>query len=172
MARKRTFGQLSKASRERAERAGRQYGLNRQAVRKRYNRGTYNPLSTDPLMRLPREVRAHADESGEVDWQQLALDNVRRQLSDYFKYNDDAVVFLTQNMNDAAARLVSLATEDELLAYASIQPDKTTGELPPIEQWNLPPGITLEDVTVNVNGQPVNIFWYHLYRQLPIPSLP
>lgn len=161
MARKRTFGQLSKASRERAERAGRQYGLNRQAVRKRYNRGTYNPLSTDPLMRLPREVRSHADLAGNVDWQELARENIRHHLSDFFKYNDDAVVFYTENMSDAAARLVAQATEHELLQYASIQPDKSTGKFPPIEEWNLPPGLTLKDVTVNVNDQPVSIFWYH-----------
>lgn len=163
--RNRKFGELSKKSRERAARAGRQYGLSRDAVRGRYNRGTYNPLSTDPLTRLPRELRGRADPvTGELDWRDLALDNMRRHLSDYFKYNDDAVVFFTQSMSDDTARIVAMATEDELLQYASPQPVKQKDgsfKPPPIEQFGLPPGVKLKDVSVYVNGEWNNVFWYH-----------
>jgi hypothetical protein len=165
MPKRKRFGELSKAARDRAERAGKEYGLNRAAVRGRYNRGTYNPLSRDPLARLPREVRLHADpETGEVDWQDLALENIRRHLSHYFKYIDDSVVFFTQRMNVRTARIVSMATEDELLKYASPQPIMQrdgTFRPPPIEQWGLPPDVTLADVSVMVNGEWNNIFWYH-----------
>lgn len=166
MARNRKWGQLSKATRERVARQEyAKWGLSRDAVRARYNRGTYNPLSRDPLQRLPREVRAHADpDTGEVDWRDLALHNMRLHLSDYFKYNDDAVVFFTENMNAATARIVAMSTEAELLQYASPQPIRQadgTFKAPPIESWGLPPGITLKDVSVTVNGEWNNVFWYH-----------
>jgi len=164
VARNRKFGDLSKAARDRAARAGREYGLSRDAVRKRYNRGTYNPLARDPSKNIPREYQRRSgpgvDFPVAVDWQELALENMRARLSDYFKYNDDAVVYFTQNMSDAMARIVAMATEDELLQYASIQPD-SEGNPPSIEVWNLPPGITLNDVSVYVDGKWNNIFWYH-----------
>jgi hypothetical protein len=160
MPKNRKWGDLSKQARDRAERAGREYGLNRNATAKRYNRGTYNPLARDPIQRLPRELRARADAEGNVDWRAQAERNIAFHLSDYAKYNEHAVVFFTQNMAEDTARIVALATEDELLQYASPQAD-AEGNPPPIENWGLPPSVTLADVSVYIDGQWNNVFWYH-----------
>jgi hypothetical protein len=160
VARNRKWGSLSKTARNRAARAGREYGLSRDAVRARYNRGTYNPLARDPVKRLPRELQRHADESGQVDWHDLALEKLRATLSDYYKFNDDRIVFNSDRMSDKGAELVAMSTEDEILQWGSMQPD-AEGNPPPIENWNLPPGYTLEDVSIYVNGEWYNIFWYH-----------
>jgi len=163
MARQKKWGELSKAARDRAARAGARYGLNRNAVRQRYNRGTYNPLSRDPLKNKPREVRKYVTETGAVDWHEAALQNMRLTFGDYYKYpaaNDDAIVGRIYSLSDAMAEYVATASEDELLRLASFQPD-ADGNPPPIEDWHLPPGMTLDDVSVYVNGEWTNPFWYH-----------
>lgn len=162
MPRNRKWGDLTKAARERAVRnVPREYGLNRNAIAKRYNRGTMNPLSRNPLQRLPRELRPHADPAtGEIDWRLLAAENVKRHLGDFAKYNDHAVVYFAENMPIDTARIVAMATENELLQYASPQPD-SDGNPPPIEQWGLPPSVTIADVSVTINGEWHNVFWYH-----------
>lgn len=154
------WGRLKPASRERAAEAGKRYGLSRDAVRARYNRGTYNPLAKDPLKRLPREVRQRAGPGGVVDWRGLALDSMRARLSDYYGYNDDRVVFMAENMSLRAAEFIATSTESELTKFASIHPD-ASGQFPPIEDWGLPPGFTLDDVTIEVDGELYNVFWYH-----------
>jgi hypothetical protein len=160
--RKRRFGELSKRARDRAARAGREHGLTRRQVRERYNRGTYSPFARTPEKRVPREFRRYTDDTGKVDWREAALDKMRTTFSDYYQYSDDSVVYYAENMPIEAARLIVMSTEAEMLHWGSVgQPDKTTGEPPPIENWNLPGGITLNDVSVYVNGEWNNVFWYH-----------
>ncbi len=178
MPKNRKWGSLTKEARDRGARAGREYGLSRNAVAKRYNRGTYNPLARDPVKRLPREYR-HAvtpaptgtpepppgrAPTSPVDWQTLAAENITRQLGEFAKYNDDAIVFYTEHMSAEVARIVALASQDELLAYAAPQPVKDKDGnfvAPPIELWGLPPNFTIKDVSVHINGEWHNIFWYH-----------
>ena len=160
--RKRRFGELSKTARNRAARMGREYGLNRRQVRERYNRGTYSPFARQPERRVPVQYRPFASAgSSDVDWQEAALDNLRAKLGDYFKFSDDAVVFYTSHASDDVARLMATASEDELLGWASVQPD-AEGNPPDIEAFKgLPPGMTIDDVSVYVNDEWHNIFWYH-----------
>jgi hypothetical protein len=158
------WGDLSKERRDRAARAGKRYGLSRDAVRGRYNRGTYNPLSKDPVKNKPREVRRYIGGGGQVDWRRAALDTIRYHLSDYYKFNDQAVIYYTQNMTLRMAEFVATASEDELIRFASIQPiENEDGDkvAPPIGDWGLPPGFTDTDVQVYVNGEWHNPFWYH-----------
>jgi hypothetical protein len=79
---------------------------------------------------------------------------------DYFKFNEHTVADLTNEMSDALAEYVATASEDDLLRLAAIQPD-ADGNPPPIEDWGLPPNITMEDLDIEVNGEWVNPFWYH-----------
>lgn len=162
---KRRFGDLSKQARERAARVGRErFGLNRRQVRERYNRGTYNPYSRSPGGRVPLEFRAYRSAgSSDVDWQEAAEDNLRRTYEDYYKSNEDTIVYNAAHMGDELARVVSTASEDDLSAWASVQPD-AEGNPPDIETWHLlglPDNFTLEDVSVYINGEWHNIFWYH-----------
>lgn len=161
MPKRKRFGDLSKAARDRAERAGRVHGLSRAAVRARYNRGTYNPLSTDPLKRLPAELRPHADETGQVDWARLAERNVIAKLGDYVKFNEDAVVDnIYTHGNERVWRVMAMATEDELITWASVQP--VNGQSPNIAAFSgLFGGLSIEDVCFYTNGGWNNIFWYH-----------
>lgn len=160
MAKARRFGDLSKSARDRAARAGREYGLSRAAVRARYNRGTYNPLSTDPVKRLPRELQQVASAEGEIDWAQLAEDNVLDKLRDYYKFNEFAVVDHIHNYgNETIWRVMATATEDELLAWASVQ--DVNGEAPDIESFPNLGGLSIDDVGYYTNGRWNNIFWYH-----------
>lgn len=158
------WGRLPAEDRARAARAGERWGLSRDAVRGRFNRGTYDPLGSDPVKALPREVARYAHETStgavSIDWQDAALHNMRNTFGDYFKYNDDAVVFFAENMSETLAEYVATASEDDLLRLAAIQPD-ADGNPPPIEDWGLPPNITMDDLTIEVNGEWYNPFWYH-----------
>lgn len=155
-----SWGRLSKSDRARATQAGQRYGLSRDAVRGRYNRGTYNPLSESPRERLPRELQQAAGPTGDIDWHALAERSMIARLSDYYGFNEDRVVFMAENMSDKAAEFIATASESDLTKYASIQAD-ANGNLPPIEQWGLPSGFTLDDVTIEVDGELYNVFWYH-----------
>jgi len=163
------WGRLPAEDRARAARAGERYGLSRDAVRGRFNRGTYNPLSSDPIEALPREVRRYVHETAgggiEVDWQTAAERNMRLTFQDYNKWNPDTVVYMTERMSDALAEYVATASEDDLVNLASLQPvvDPDTGESgpPPIEDWNLPPNITIDDLDIRIDGEWYNPFWYH-----------
>jgi hypothetical protein len=68
-------------------------------------------------------------------------------------------------MSDALAEYVATASEDDLVNLASLQPvvDPDTGESgpPPIEDWNLPPNITIDDLDIRIDGEWYNPFWYH-----------
>lgn len=155
----RQFGELSKTARDRAARSGREYGLTRKQVRERYNRGTYNPFArAEPAQRIPREFRDQAVIIGDritVDWQEAALANMRRQLGTYFKFNDDAVVYnVYTQANQDVLKVMAMASEDELTAYARIQDDHG---LPP----QLPAGLSPESIGYYTNGKWNNIFWYH-----------
>lgn len=155
-----SWGRLSKSDRAQATAAGKRYGLSRDAVRGRYNRGTYNPLSDSPRERLPRELRQVAGPSGDIDWHAAAERSMISRLSDYYGFSIDRVRYMAENMSDKAAEFIATASESELTKFASIQPD-ANGNLPPIEQWGLPPGFTLDDVTIEVDGELYNVFWYH-----------
>jgi hypothetical protein len=85
---------------------------------------------------------------------------MQARMSDRYGFNDDRVAFMAENMSDKAAEFIATSSESELEKFASIQPD-ANGVMPPIEQWGLPPGFTLEDVTIEVNGEQYNVFWYH-----------
>lgn len=158
------WGRLPKEDRARATRAGERWGLSRDAVRGRFNRGTYDPLSDNPVEALPREVRKYVYETGggevAIDWQSAAERNMRLTFQDYYKWNADTVVYLTEHMSDALAEYVATASEDDLVNLASLQPD-AEGNPPPIEDWNLPPNITLDDLDVRIDGEWYNPFWYH-----------
>ncbi len=162
---KRRFGDLSKEARDRAARIGKaRFDLNRRQVRERYNRGTYNPYARSPSGRVPVEYRAYRSAgSSDVDWQEAAEDNLRRTFEDYFKTNDDTIVYNAAHMSDELARFVATASEDDLSALASVQPD-AEGNPPDIETWHqlgLPEHFTLDDVSVYVGDEWHNIFWYH-----------
>jgi hypothetical protein len=79
---------------------------------------------------------------------------------DYYKFNEHTVADLTNNMTDALAEYVATASEDDLLRLASLQPD-ADGNPPPLEDWGLPPNITMEDLDMRVDGEWYNPFWYH-----------
>lgn len=157
MAKRRTFGQLSKSSRERAVRAGEVYGLSRKQVRDRYNRGSFNPFArTRPELRVPQEVRQYqSPASGEIDWKEAALANVRYHLSDYFKYEDFSVVEqVYEHASPEALKAMALMSEDELISLAHVQDQS---EFLP----NLPRGLTTKDIGYYKNHEWHNIFWYH-----------
>jgi hypothetical protein len=67
-------------------------------------------------------------------------------------------------MSDELARTCIGASEDDLNALASVQPD-AEGNPPDIETWHLlglPEQFTLDDVSVyDSDGKWHNIFWYH-----------
>lgn len=156
---RRQFGDLSKSARDRAARAGREYGLNRRQVRERYNRGTFNPLARkDSPLRVPAELRREAviTESGEisVDWEALALTNMQNRLGDYFKWNMFAVVENISHSTPAVLYAMAMATEDELMQFAFVQS--------PDEDAQLPYGLTPRDIFYqDDNGKWINPFWYH-----------
>lgn len=166
------FGSLSKESRDRAARAGSEYGLSRSQVRGRYNRGTYNPFArADPMVRVPREYRPHTEViNGKpvTDWQQAAYENYNKHVGpgspkgETFKYNRYTVAENADHASEAIARLMAMASESELRAWASAQPD-ANGNPPPIEAFpGLPPGIKIGDLGYRDSGGSwINIFWYH-----------
>jgi|SRR5215831_10531573 len=154
--RKRQWHDLSERARKRAELAGRGYGLTRKQTRERYNRGTYNPLaSKGSNLRVPRNFREFA-EGGVVDWKTAAYDNVTKQIGDYFKFNEFAVLAnIEEHASEMALRIMAMASEDELIAYARIQEGRNGA--PP----QMPPGIKPTDIGYFTNGRWNNIFWYH-----------
>jgi hypothetical protein len=162
MAKRRTFGQLSKRAQERALRAGREYGLERKQVRDRYNRGTFNPLSSRPQLRVPTELRRFTPpDTGVTDWREAALANVRYHLSDYWKFNNHTI---TENVDEHASpellKIIALASEGELIEFALVQEEDS-------DSLSLPHGLTKADIGYYVHGKKsgkpewVNIFWYH-----------
>lgn len=154
MAKRRTFGQLTKRSQERALRAGDEYGLTRKQVRDRYNRGTFNPFSrTRPQLRVPTELREFTP-TGETDWKAAALANLRYHLSDYFKYEDYAVLEAVDRASEDVLKAMALMSEGELIALAHVQDES---EFLP----NLPRGLTTADIGYYKNHEWHNIFWYH-----------
>lgn len=166
MARARRFGKLSRASRERAARAGAEYGLTRRQVRERYNRGTFNPFArSNPDLRVPREFRNQPRTGGGgIDWSDAALANMERHLGMYVKYNDFNVIARAEDVyphkSQQVLRVIAQASENELLSWASVQ--DVNGAPPDIDAFpNLPAGLTVDDVGYYTNGKWNNIFWYH-----------
>jgi hypothetical protein len=169
MATRKQFGKLTKAARDRAAREGQEYGLTRRQVRERYNRGTYNPLARGEK-RIPREYRDYAERGGggvQIDWHGAAYANYDHKLGpnspsgETYKYNRFTVADNTDRASDQIARIMAMATENELRTWASPQPDND-GNAPPLESWTgLPPGLKLNDLGYNSGGSWANIFWYH-----------
>jgi hypothetical protein len=173
MARKRQFGQLSKRARDRAARNAKEFDLTRRQVRERYNRGTYNPLAPrTSIQHIPRELRRYAVELEDgtitVSWQRAAYANMRHAFGpdspkgERIKWNDertqDAIYSLA---SEAIARVMALASDKELEAWARPQPD-ANGNPPPFESWEgLPAGLTMADMGYTTDGGWNNIFWYH-----------
>lgn len=161
----RQFGSLSKAARDRAARAGAQYGLTRRQVRERYNRGTYNPFARqDPLQRIPPEFRGEASltPGGQivVDWDALALTNMNAifgEASPYgerIKWNEFTVMTNIANMPERVVRVMAMATEDEMYEFAYVRSRD--------ENVRLPYGLTAADIFwQDENGSWRNAFWYH-----------
>jgi hypothetical protein len=165
MAKRKSFGDLPKDARDRAARIGkRNFDLTRRQVRERYNRGTYNPYARDPATRVPVEFRAYRSAgTSYIDWQEAALDNLRKTYEDYFKVNDDTLVYNAFHMSDDMARLTATSDEDQLTAWASIQ-SKADGSPPDLEtlrEQGLPDWVTVEDIGVMINDEWYNLFWYH-----------
>jgi hypothetical protein len=177
MAKRKQFGKLSKSSRDRAARIGReQWGLSRDQVRDRYNRGTFNPFArANPELRVPREYRraAGVNEAGQivVDWEQMAYLNYNDLLGpgspkgETYKYNPRTVQDNLSRTTETVWRIIALATESELRAWASIQPDANgNGPGDPYVFLGFPvaAGITMEDLGYyDRGGSWNNIFWYH-----------
>lgn len=157
MAKRRTFGQLAKSSRERAVRAGETYGLSRKQVRDRYNRGTFNPFArTRPQLRIPVEVREYrSPTTGEIDWREAALANIQYHLGDYYKYDRGVVQEqIYDHASEDALKAIAMMTEDEIISLAHVQ---SQYEFLP----NLPRGLTTADIGYYKNHEWHNIFWYH-----------
>lgn len=159
MAARKQWGDLSKRSRDRAARIAKQrFGLERDQVRRRYNRGTYNPYARgDPLKRVPAEFRSQAVEVApgqvEIDWPALALQNMHRYLGDYYKWSEDSVVEHLSHASTEVLRVMATASEDEIMEFAFIQN--------PEDRFVLPRGLSVEDIGYYRNGEWHNIFWYH-----------
>jgi hypothetical protein len=82
-------------------------------------------------------------------------------LGDFHKFNEHTVAATTDQMSDALAEYVATASQDDLLNMASMQPD-ADGNPPPLEDWNLPPNISMSDLDFrDENGNWINPFWYH-----------
>ena len=171
------FGDLPKKSRERAALIGRtQWGLTREQVRGRYNRGTYNPFARgNPELRVPREYRSAAGvtESGQIviDWEQLAYQNYNDKLGpgspkgETYKYNRFTVADNLSRTSETVLHIIAMASEDDLRAWASVQPD-ANGNGPDSQDAFLgfpaAAGVTLEDLGYHDDsGNWINIFWYH-----------
>jgi hypothetical protein len=171
-ARARRWGDLSKSAQERALRIAKdRYDLTENQVRKRYNRGTYNPYArSDPLLRIPLEFRHEPlyTEQGEltVDWGALAKQNMTRvfgpasRYGERIKWNEFQVEKNIDRASEKVLRLMAQASESELEEIAFIQN--------PSENVALPGTLKMEDIGYYVGSKKkpgerewINIFWYH-----------
>ncbi len=171
-ARARRWGDLSKSAQERAARiADQRYGLTREQVRRRYNRGTFNPFARgDPLLRIPAEFRHEAvyNEQDElvVDWGALAKQNMARvfgpsgRYGERIKWNEHTVERNIDHAGESVLRLMAQASESELEELAFIQN--------PSESVALPGELKMKDIGYYVGSKKnpgerewINIFWYH-----------
>lgn len=171
MARARRWSDLSKTAQERAARIGKErFDLTHEQVRRRYNRGTYNPYARgDPLLRVPLEFRHEVDfdEQGRpvVDWAALAKQNMMRtfgpggRYGERIKWNEFQVERNIDRAKEPVLRIMARASESELEEIAFIQN--------PSEDIALPGELTMEDIGYYVRGKKsgerewINIFWYH-----------
>lgn len=158
-----SWGQLSRASRDRATRvAAERYGLTRRQARERYNRGTFSPFSKDPAKRVPESVRKHPQNypryQASTDLESLrerAYRNVDSALSrETFQYSDVTVrdsVYQRASV-DALLKMAN-ASDDELMKWARAQN--------PSQGKKLVPGWQSDFGWWDSNGKWHNIFWYH-----------
>lgn len=154
MASRKRWGQLSRATRERYARAGEAYGLTRRSVRERYNRGTMNPGSHNPVQRVPREWRRPPGTGGGgdvINAGEAAYRNVRRLMGDYLQFDDANLREAIRHMSTAAQLALANATEDEIAQWAKVQNAKQArGEKFPMD-W----------AWYDSDGNWHNIWWYH-----------
>lgn len=95
-------------------------------------------------MRIPREYRNR-------DLKEMALANIRRQIGEYLKYDDEHI---TANVNAASPRvLLSMihATEDELTVWAKPQ------TWPKARSRGMKSDVGYYDA----RGEWYNLYWYH-----------
>lgn len=149
--------QLSPAARDRAARqAAKDYGLSRKQARERYNRGTYRPFARQPLNRIPQNAPRYPVSLGR-DLKDAAIKNIDRVLGDRFKYNRFTVLDAIQNHASVEAlQRMAGASEDELITWASAQPNRNGSSAEkgtPFWLRNL--GWYGDD------GKWHNVFWYH-----------
>lgn len=170
---RKTWGQLSKATRDRyARQASARFGLTRAQVRGRYNRGTYNPGSKNPARNVPREYRTRAQGGtlqpspqalplppGPVDWKRQAYDNIVWQLGDYqrpadnitVEFNADAIWDRLADGNEADWRKLAAADAETLRDWAAFQPTAAGQPDPASPRW----------LWVRKGNTWYNLAWYH-----------
>ena len=177
---RRSWGSLSKRSRDRAARqASEQFGLTRRQARERYGRGTFSPFSKDPVKRIPESVRKHPEKYprfmatvDETSTRESAYHHVRNALTggfDTIGYNDFAVqanilgvrkadgsVIPPRASFEAVMKMAS-ASEGDLRAWASYQPGKSNQTRP---QAGTPAWIKNAGWH-DGKGRWHSVFWYH-----------
>lgn len=157
MARARTFGQLSRKSRDRAARiAFEEYGLSRRSAREMYNRGTYSPFAKDPENRVPQKIQREQAE----DLYENARDRIREVFGDRPHYNDKHVKDNLRKATKRALRIIAESTDDELEDWAKVQDDNCE---PPEDGTAQMINVKLTDPDLGFFTPNCwhNILWYH-----------
>ena len=167
MARKpRQFGSYSKASRDKIEREGARFGLTRRQSAERVNRGTFAPLSKDPVKRIPENAPFYPTEVG-PELKARAMRNVDKVIDfdDPFMIANGAsrvkiLDAIENHADDRALVRLANASEDELKTWASYQKAYShKGKVTP--EW-------LRTLGWYRGGKWRNIFWYHAITLLPV----
>ena len=160
MARKRQFGDYTPANRDRIAREGARYGLTRRQSAERLNRGTFNPLSRDPVKQVPQHAPFYPLETGRV-----LRDRAMQNIDKIVDYDDpfmiakgvDRTTILDAIENHASEQALirmANASEAELKDWARYQKAYSyKGKKTP--EWVRSLGWT------DGNGKWHNIFWYH-----------
>lgn len=153
----RQWGNLTPVARERAARqAAKDFGLSRRQARERYNRGTYQPFARDPIKRIPKSAPRMPIQLGR-DLKDAAIKNMDKQLGEKFEYNRFTMIdAIEYHASIEALQRMAGASKDELLTWASAQPDKRNKSKPEkgTPSW-------LRSLGFMRKGKWSNVFWYH-----------
>lgn len=156
--RHRSFRSLTKQSRDRVARAGAQYGLTRRQTRERYNRGTYNPLSSNPVKRVPARAPYYPVVMGR-SLKDQAIANMDRAFGERLKYNRFNVLDAIENhASEAALRRMANASPDELEHWAEYQ--RRNSYTTRNGDRQVTPGF-VRSLGWSDHGRWRNVFWYH-----------
>lgn len=154
--RPRRWGNLSRATRDRYARQAEQFGVSRRSAREMYNRGTYKPAARSPERRAPLAVQRHPEKYAAItsqnmqELQNAAIDNVNRQLGDYFKFNVMRVVDnIIAHGSPKTLRLIANATEDQMTSWARYSDPEEAPQFIRAAGW------------YDEKGNWHNIFFYH-----------